>query len=224
VRARHIDVEELAAAEAFLAYLVVGRGQIADVLESDNYLPGTAGIMLDFANGTAEFGAAAIRGQLQASQIRIDDAILDTDGEGNLTVRQSGVTRDLLAPNATVRINAAERAYMGLTHNEPTWRDCMTTTLTMVGGRGLLLQVSGDVDAQSDPGGDPQFEWRILVNGTQIWKSAGSARSMNKTIKRTSVAGTDVPITVQVDTNGTGGFVNLYDMSLVATEFIQSIQ
>ncbi len=158
-------------------------------------------------------------GLVDADRIKIDDVTLDTDGSGNLIVKTNGVGTNQLANNAVTRMAATARASQSLPANAATWVGCMEVSLPMVGGYELFIQVMGQVEIGTDMGGGPAFEWRILVNGTQVWKSGGGSTSMIKTHVATSVAGGSVPVRVEVDTNGTGGFVNLRDMSLCAIEF-----
>lgn len=158
-------------------------------------------------------------GLLVADRIKLDNVTMDTDGSGNLIVKTNGVGTNQLANNAVTRMAATARASQSLPANAATWVGCMEVSLPMVGGYELFIQVMGQVEIGTDMGGGPAFEWRILVDGTQVWKSGGGSTSMIKTHVATSVAGGSVPVRVEVDTNGTGGFVNLRDMSLCAIEF-----
>ncbi|WP_370286931.1 phage tail protein [Pseudooceanicola nanhaiensis] len=158
-------------------------------------------------------------GFLDARRVKIDDVTLDTDGAGNLLIRTNGVGTNQLANNAVTRMAATARASQSLGSNESNWVGCMEVSMPMVGGYELFIQVMGEVYIGTDVGGGPQFVWRILVNGTQVWKSRNNALSMIKTHVATSVAGASIPVRIEVDTNGTGGFVNLFDMSLAAIEF-----
>jgi hypothetical protein len=72
-------IDDAKVANLSAAKLTVGDGTIGGNLKSSNYVASTSGWLLQ-PNGTAEFGAAAIRGQLSASQI-------NTNG---LTIRDTG--------------------------------------------------------------------------------------------------------------------------------------
>ncbi|WP_145482737.1 host specificity protein J [Yersinia rohdei] len=50
--------------EAFIAKASIGRGNITDTLDSDNYVQGMSGLHLDFKNGYAEFNSVNIRGNI----------------------------------------------------------------------------------------------------------------------------------------------------------------
>ncbi|MDN0095843.1 host specificity protein J, partial [Yersinia rohdei] len=50
--------------EAFIAKASIGRGNITDTLDSDNYSQGISGLHLDFKNGYAEFNSVNIRGNI----------------------------------------------------------------------------------------------------------------------------------------------------------------
>ncbi len=66
----------------YIAAAAIGNAQIGGVIQSDNYSAGVSGWQINKTGGTAEFGAASIRGQLTASQI-------DTRG---LTIKDAGGT------------------------------------------------------------------------------------------------------------------------------------
>ncbi len=53
----------------YISSAAIGSLQIANVLQSDNYNPGTAGWAIRKSDGFAEFGAASIRGRLSAGNI-----------------------------------------------------------------------------------------------------------------------------------------------------------
>ncbi|MGD9861693.1 MAG: hypothetical protein AB7S99_00625, partial [Pseudodonghicola sp.] len=57
-------ITELAADEAFLDHLVVTRGEIVDVLQSDNFVAGEQGLKLDFATGNVELNHLRVRGDM----------------------------------------------------------------------------------------------------------------------------------------------------------------
>jgi len=63
----------------------VGAIQIADDIESDNFSAGSAGWRLQRDTGNAEFGSAAIRGTLTASQINVSTLSAITANVGALT-------------------------------------------------------------------------------------------------------------------------------------------
>lgn len=90
-----------------------GAIQVTDDIESDNYNGAgfdssgnrltphaTQGWHIDRISGSAEFGAAAIRGTLAASQIQIDNVTLDTDASDQLIVRNGGVDTTQIALGA----------------------------------------------------------------------------------------------------------------------------
>lgn len=77
-----------------------GAVQVADDLESDNYVADTSGWKIERDTGFAEFGSAAIRGTLTANQIQIDNVTLDSDGSGNLIIANNGVGSTQLADGA----------------------------------------------------------------------------------------------------------------------------
>ena len=77
-----------------------GAIQVAADIQSDNYIAGSSGWSIKRDTGSAEFGAAAIRGTLSASQIQIDNVTLDTDGSGNLIIKDEGVGTDQIASGA----------------------------------------------------------------------------------------------------------------------------
>ena len=79
---------------------VVSAIQVTTDIESDNFVSGVSGWQIQRDTGTAEFGAAAIRGTLSASQIQIDNVTLDSDGSGNLIIKSGGVDTSQVASSA----------------------------------------------------------------------------------------------------------------------------
>ena len=71
---------------------VTGAIQVTTDIESDNFVSGSSGWQIQRDTGTAEFGSASIRGTLTANQIQIDNVTLDSDGSGNLIIKDGGVT------------------------------------------------------------------------------------------------------------------------------------
>lgn len=74
--------------------------QVTATLESDNFQTGVQGWQIRRDNDTAEFGAAFIRGTLTANQIQIDNVTLDSDGSGNLIIKNAGVDTTQIKSNA----------------------------------------------------------------------------------------------------------------------------
>ncbi len=80
-----------------------GAIQVTADIESDNYVADTSGWKIERDTGFAEFGSAAIRGTLTASQIQIDNVTLDSDGSGNLIIASGGVDTNQLAANSVTK-------------------------------------------------------------------------------------------------------------------------
>jgi len=71
--------------------------QVTATIQSDNFQTGVQGWQINRSNDTAEFGAAFIRGTLTANQVQIDNVTLDSDGSGNLIIKDAGVTGSKIA-------------------------------------------------------------------------------------------------------------------------------
>jgi len=69
-----------------------GAIQVTSNIESDNFVAGTSGWSIERDTGNAEFGAAVIRGELEASQISIGDSSLSADSDNNLIVQGGNIT------------------------------------------------------------------------------------------------------------------------------------
>jgi hypothetical protein len=85
--------------------LLAGGGQsafniLADIFRVFNPDTGTDEPVFTVSNGRVFIREAFIP-LLSTSSLKIDDVVLDTNAEGELTVKQLGVTTNLLAPNAT---------------------------------------------------------------------------------------------------------------------------
>lgn len=85
-----------------------GAIQVADDIESDNFVTGVSGWQIQRDTGYAEFGSAAIRGTLTASQIKIDNITLDSDGNGNLIIKSGGVDTGQVKDNAISNVGVDE--------------------------------------------------------------------------------------------------------------------
>ena len=78
---------------------VTGAIQVTSDIESDNFQSGSSGWRLQ-RNGNAEFESAVIRDTISASKLQIDNVTLDTDGSGNLIIKNSGVATGKIAAAA----------------------------------------------------------------------------------------------------------------------------
>ena len=87
-----------------------GAIQVTADIQSDNYVAGSSGWNIERDTGNAEFGSAAIRGTLTASQIQIDNVTLDSDGSGNLIIKSGGVNTNQLAASGVITSTIAARA------------------------------------------------------------------------------------------------------------------
>lgn len=87
-----------------------GAIQVTADIQSDNYVAGSSGWNIERDTGNAEFGSAAIRGTLTASQIQIDNVTLDSDGSGNLIIKSGGVNTSQLAASGVITSTIAARA------------------------------------------------------------------------------------------------------------------
>jgi len=115
---------------------VTGAIQVTTDIESDNFVSGSSGWQIQRDTGTAEFGAASIRGTLSASQIQIDNVTLDSDGSGNLIIKNSGVDTaqikdDALSASATANVSSAS---VGTSNS-----DVLSTSVSAVFGERFLV-------------------------------------------------------------------------------------
>lgn len=75
--------------QAFIGTAWIGRGNITDVLQSDNWVAGQSGLSLDFKNGVIEnYGSTAGEGKMKQSNQTISVA----DGNGVLRVQIGRIT------------------------------------------------------------------------------------------------------------------------------------
>ena len=101
--------------------------QVTTDIESDNYVSGVSGWQIQRDTGNAEFGAAAIRGTLTASQVQIDNVTLDSDGSGNLIIKTGGVDTAQIAANAISQIG-----YQNFTNSTYTVNSAQTLNTRVV--------------------------------------------------------------------------------------------
>lgn len=100
--------------------------QVTTDIESDNFVSGVSGWQIQRDTGTAEFGAAAIRGTLSASQIQIDNVTLDSDGSGNLIIKTGGVDTSQIASGA---LSASASAYTASASVTTTGGNALSTSI-----------------------------------------------------------------------------------------------
>lgn len=103
--------------------------QVTSTIESDNFVAGTSGWQIRRDNDTAEFGAASIRGTLSANNIQIDNVTLDTDGTGNLIIKNGGVNTDQIATDA---LTASASVYQASSTVTTSGVDAATVNVTAV--------------------------------------------------------------------------------------------
>lgn len=110
-----VTIDGVTSAQTIVFTTPSGAIQVAADLESDNYVADTSGWKIERDTGFAEFGSAAIRGTLTASQIQIDNVTLDSDGSGNLIIASGGVDTTQIAANAISKAGTASTTSFTLT-------------------------------------------------------------------------------------------------------------
>ena len=110
-----VTIDGVTSAQTIVFTTPTGAIQVAADLESDNYVADTSGWKIERDTGFAEFGSAAIRGTLTASQIQIDNVTLDSDGSGNLIIKSGGVDTAQLAANSVTKAGTSGQSAFTLT-------------------------------------------------------------------------------------------------------------
>lgn len=144
-------------------------------IESAAYIAGTQGWKIH-ANGTAEFAAASIRGQLTASQINANGlSIRDTSGTiilnagtgaftGNVTGTVSGTAASTVVSNASTALSTANTASTNASTALSTANTANTNANTAISG--LANKLNSDArNILAGSGG--------LATGTLNWNSSG---------------------------------------------------
>lgn len=144
-------------------------------IESAAYIAGTQGWKIH-ANGTAEFSAASIRGQLTASQINSNGlTIRDTNGNiilnagtsaflGNVTGTIDGTAASTVKTNASTALSTANTANSTANTANTTANSANTKADTAIAGLANKLS-SNAQNVLAGSGG--------LATGTLTWNSAG---------------------------------------------------
>ena len=110
VTAEKISVSELSAVSSDLGTIIVDNAHIGDVIESDNYVANTSGWKIN-KNGTAEFDATSIRGQLTANQINVSQ--LNLPSTGGTAVNVGPYYTNQQAERLVTTIGSGSGFYMG---------------------------------------------------------------------------------------------------------------
>jgi hypothetical protein len=93
-----------------VAKLTAGSVAVGEYIQSTDFVTGSAGWRID-GNGTAEFAAASIRGQLTASQINANGlSIRDTDGNIILNAGTANFTGSVAGTAASTLVTTANNA------------------------------------------------------------------------------------------------------------------
>lgn len=165
---------------------VNGAFQITDTIESDVFTSGSTGWRIS-KDGTAEFDAAVIRGQLEADHIKIDNVTIDTNASDELVIRQSGVNTNEIALNAVTK-TAYANVSTSYYYDHATYGGsnsgsnlAISVTATRTGARAIIRFVfkttiftswtggltGGGTGTRTDTAGiDYQFAIRKIINGT----------------------------------------------------------
>lgn len=165
---------------------VNGAFQITDTIESDVFTSGSTGWRIS-KDGTAEFDAAVIRGQLEADHIKIDNITIDTNASDELVIRQSGVNTNEIALNAVTK-TAYANVSTSYYYDHATYGGSnsgsnlpISVTATRTGARAIVRFVfkttiftnwtggltGGGTGTRTDTAGiDYQFAIRKIINGT----------------------------------------------------------
>ncbi len=166
---QNAQIANSAVDDSKIADLSVGKltaGSIAadQYIQSSNYLAGTSGFRLN-ANGTAEFGAASIRGQLTASQINANGlSIRDTSGNiilnagtGDFTGSLNGTAASTVVSNASTALSTANSASSAASSAQSTADSALA---------GLSNKISTDSRSVLSGGGG-------IAVGSLNWNSSG---------------------------------------------------
>lgn len=119
-------------ASTFIDNAAIRNAQIGGTIQSDNYSAGAAGWKIDKDTGAAEFGAASIRDQLQASQIDTRGLSIK-DAAGNVVLSAGTGFGKNLCSNSEMLVNPAGWGIWtrvggtNLSNNNPVWQAPNTT-------------------------------------------------------------------------------------------------
>lgn len=113
---------------------------------------------------------SAMVDELSADVIRIDNVVLDTDGNGNLTVRQGGIGRNQLDSGAATDFVDDTHAWGYLTTNGGTWAPALNIYLGAV-ALGDVWYMCGSGQGRSDVNvqGGIQVRRRVKIDG--VWSN-----------------------------------------------------
>ncbi len=157
----------------------IGAIQVTARIQSDNYdgsgdggTLGTAGWSIDRDTGFAEFGSAAIRGQLFAGQIRLNTAVLTDDGLGNITVEDGGITTTLVAPGAITDFDFDEQTTM-TSATGGVFTNFASCTVTL-NATGYLVIMWGMAHGYPS-GSGPSWGYRLRTTTSTIIERTGMA-------------------------------------------------
>jgi len=150
-----------------------GAIQVTADIQSDNYVAGSSGWNIERDTGNAEFGSAAIRGTLTASQIQIDNVTLDSDGSGNLIIKSGGVNTSQLAASGVITSTIAARA---------------ATDATFASSSSLTLSSSGSVTLGSFSTTEANQFIIVQAQANAYGTGSGTAYSLALTIDGTATS------------------------------------
>lgn len=166
-------IDDAKVANLSAAKLTAGDGTIGGLLKSSNYEVGSAGWLIH-PNGTAEFAAAAIRGQLVASQID-SRGLSIKDDFGNVILAAGAALPPAYLPS-DARKNLA---------NLDWWKEGASIPWSLNGELNQLVQSSQVFGAPAGPRGGNDVVWyceELSGNGEDGggWNGGGFVGPLNK--------------------------------------------
>jgi hypothetical protein len=193
-----VTIDGVTSAQTIVFTTPTGAIQVAADLESDNYVANTSGWKIERDTGFAEFGSAAIRGTLTASQIQIDNVTLDSDGSGNLIIASGGVDTAQLAANSVTKAGTTGQAAFSLTAGST--KDVTASITNCDSGSELLILFN--YLAASATAGD-EIDLSILKNGS-VATGIGAVQNLDVQDFTPLACGYMMRVTADTGTNTVG--------------------
>ena len=173
-------------ASTYIENAAIGDAQIGGVLKSTNFLTGVSGWAIDKDTGAAEFGAAAIRGQLLASQVDTRGMTIKAPDGTTVFEYGSGFGKNLVINSDMGGSTAGWSIWTrvggtNLSNGAPYWQQpnsafsvgAYGAASTAWNGATSALEGAGSLNRYSDP--IPVYPGQRLEVQTLVWIGGGFA-------------------------------------------------
>ena len=175
-----VTIDGVTSAQTIAFTSPTGAIQVTTDIESDNYVAGVSGWSIQRDTGSAEFGAASIRGTLAASQIQIDNVTLDTNASNQLIIKSGGVntpqiTTDALSDAVTVSTGSASVS--------TGFPGTIVLTTNVSGSYGDKFLIAATVDDVTHTSSTAYLNALVFLNGASTVYMGDIGRGISSTSK-----------------------------------------